>query len=71
MTQEELADLRNEIVKLNALVTACADAASILDGNSMKVERVQALLDVAQRYSGTVLMKIEVTDRQPLALVSE
>lgn len=69
MTQEELADLRNEIVKLHSLVAASADAASVLDGVSMKVEKVQALLDITQRYSTSVLLKIEVASSPRLASV--
>lgn len=69
MTQDELATLRNEIVKLHALVVACADTCSTVEGNDPKVERTQALLDVAQRYSSQIVLLVEAASALRLAAI--
>lgn len=61
MTPEEVAALRNEIVTVHALVRACAEAASVIEGTNPKVERTQALLAVAERHVAQLVLHVEIT----------
>lgn len=70
MTPDELAALRNEMVKLHALISASADMCSTVEGSDPKLERVQALLDVTLRYSSQVMLLAEVASAPKLAIVS-
>lgn len=60
MTPDEVAALRNQIVQVHALVKAAADAASVMEGTSSKIERVQALLEVTERHAAQLLLSAEI-----------
>jgi len=70
MLTEEVEALRGEIVKLHALITASADMCSTVEGNDPKLERTQALLELAHERSARVILLVEIASSPRLAVVS-
>lgn len=69
MTPGELESLRNEVVKLQALVSASADMCSAVEGNDPKLERAQALIGLAEKQGEQLLRRMDLAVAPRLAVV--
>lgn len=59
MNTEEVAELRNAICKLEALVVSVASTASEIRGGDATVERTQALAELAEEQSQKILHQLD------------